>query len=341
MKAIVMRAYGGPDVLEVTDLPDPELRPGEVLIRILASGMNRLDHYLREGSVRQDLALPHVLGSDAVGEIVKLAPGVEEFAIGDRVVPMPGYPVDPQDHFEPVSAAPSYAIRGIIEHGTYAQFMRVPARWVVRDQTGLSPHMVATLPMALVTTIRALRNVARLQVGETIVIHAGASGTGIIAVQVAKAMGAQVIATVRSPNKRQAVAAAGADSVVIGDAGWVEEVRELTRGAGADVVLDNLGGQFLVESLSALRPLGRLVSMGMVTGLEAILPIRQLFFAQQQILGTLMGDKEDLEWGLRLVADGKIKPFVDTVYPFARAAEAHARLASAAQVGTLVFDPWA
>lgn len=341
MKAVVMRDYGGPDVLEVADLPMPSPRGGEIVIKVLAAGLNRLDHYLREGSVRRDLALPHVLGSDAVGEIVEIADDVTGFTLGDRVIPMPGYPLDAEDHFTPISAAPSYAIRGIIEHGAYAQYMRVPARWVVHDRTGLSPAEVAALPMALVTTVRALREVGRLKADETALIHAGASGTGIVAVQIAKAIGARVIATVRTPEKGEAVLAAGADAVVTTRTDWAETARALAGSTGIDLVLDNLGGTFLTESLSLLNPLGRLVSMGMVAGLEATLPIRSLFFAQQQILGTLMGDREDLEWGLELVRAGKVRARVDQIYPLARASEAHRRLAEAAQTGSIILDPWA
>ncbi len=341
MKAVVMRAYGGPEVLQTEDLPLPVAGPGEVVIKVLAAGLNRLDHYLREGSVRQDLALPHVLGSDAAGEIVAIAGDVTGFTIGDRVVPMPGYPVDSEDRFEPISAAPSYAIRGIIEHGAYAQFMRVPARWVVADRTGLPAAEVAALPMALVTTIRALRSVGEVREGDTVVIHGGASGTGIVAVQIAKALGARVIATVRTAEKGKAVLKAGADAVVTSAPGWVDAVSAIAGAAGVDVVLDNLGGSYLAESLAVLKPLGRVVSMGMVTGLEATIPIRSLFFAQQQIRGTLMGDVADLEWGLELAGQGKVRAFVDQVFSLHEAAAAHARLAEAAQTGTIILDPWA
>lgn len=156
MKAAVMRGYGDPGVLRSEDLPTPEPGPGEVLVRVLAAGLNRLDHYLREGSVTRDLALPHVLGSDAAGVVEAVGPGVTRFAPGESVIPMPGYPLDPRDaEARPISAAPSYVIRGIAEWGAYAQFMVVPERWLVRDNTGLPPEQVATLPMALVTCVRS------------------------------------------------------------------------------------------------------------------------------------------------------------------------------------------
>lgn len=340
MKAAIMRDYGGPEVLELAELPVPTPGPGEVVVKVLAAGLNRLDHYLREGSVTRDLPLPHILGSDAAAEIAAVGAGVDGFAPGDRAVPMPGHPLDPTDGFEPISAAPSYAIRGIVEPGAYAQFMRVPAKWVVPDRTGLSPAEVATLPMALVTTIRALRAVGELTAGETALIHAGASGTGIVAVQVAKALGARVIATVRSPDKGAAVLDAGADAVVATGPGWIEAAEKIGGKGGYDLVLDNLGGSYLAGSLQLLKPLGRLVSMGMVAGLEATIPVRGLFFAQQRILGTLMGDRADLEWGLELVAAGKVRAVVDRVFPLRDAAAAHARLADAAQTGSIVLDPW-
>src|SRR5262245_34058171 len=130
MKAAAFRRFGGPEVLEYMDLPTPAPRPGNVVIRIAASGVNRLEHYLREGSVLTNLKLPHVLGSDAAGVIAAIGAGVAGFKAGDRVVPMPGYPIDPNDDdHRPLSAAPSYAIGGIVNWGTYADYIEVPAKW--------------------------------------------------------------------------------------------------------------------------------------------------------------------------------------------------------------------
>src|SRR5215471_3412095 len=122
MQAALFRNYGGPEVLKLEDVPTPEAKPGHILIKILAAGINRLEHYLREGSYSRSLKLPHVLGSDASGEVDAIGPGVNGFRVGQRVIPMPGYPLAREDYaYAPISAAPSYAVTGMLEWGTYAQ----------------------------------------------------------------------------------------------------------------------------------------------------------------------------------------------------------------------------
>ncbi|QJE73038.1 zinc-binding dehydrogenase [Aerophototrophica crusticola] len=339
MKAAILRAFGAPEVLTHGDLPTPEPGPGEVLVKILAAGMNRLDHYLRSG-VRSTLPLPHVLGSDAAGVVEALGPGVTGFRSGDRVIPMPGYPTDPAEAaFQPMTGAPSYAIRGAGPTGTYAQYMTIPARWLLRDDTGLPPEQVATLPMVVATGVRAVKVVGEVKPGDAVLVHAGASGTGSMNVQVAKALGARVAATVRTPDKAGFVRDLGADLVVPLD-GFGAAILDWTGGRGVDVVIDNLGGEVLTNSLDVLAPLGRLVSMGFVMGTEACFPLRPFFFGQKQIRGTLMGDRADLEWGLAQVTAGHLRPTLDRTYPLSEAAAAHARLAAGEALGTIVLLPW-
>src|SRR4051794_17635215 len=166
MKAALFRNYGGPEVLKLEDVPTPEAKPGHILIKILAAGINRLEHYLREGSYSRSLKLPLVLGSDAAGEVAGIGEDVTGFRIGERVIPMPGYPLAPEDYsYQPITAAPSYAVAGVLEWGTYAQYVSVPAPWVVKDDTGLSPALAATLPMVVVTSVRAIKTVGEVKAG--------------------------------------------------------------------------------------------------------------------------------------------------------------------------------
>jgi len=341
MKAAVLTQFGEPDVFEYVEVDTPTPREGEVRIRVLAAGLNRLDHYLRLGGVNPELIFPHVLGSDCVGVVDALGPRASQFQIGDRVIPMPGYPMDVQDKsFQPMSAAPSYLIRGVAEWGTYAEFMIIPEQWLILDDTGLADELVATLPMPLVTCVRALKVVGEIQPGETVLIHGAASGTGSISIQVAKALGASVAATIRTPEKKAFVEELGAELVIQTESeDFVEKVKAWTNGKGADKILDNLGGRFLSDSLRALKPLGVLISMGMVTGMESTFEIFPFFFAQQQIRGTVMGDMTDLHWGLEQVKAGRIKPTLDRVYPLQKAVEAHTRLAAGAALGTIVLKP--
>ena len=341
MKASIMKAYGGPEVLAYEEVETPRPGAGQVLIKVLAAGVNRLDHYLRAGAITQGLALPHVLGSDASGTVAALGEGSTQFQVGDRVLAMPGYPLDERDwNFAPLSAAPSYAIRGIAEWGAYAEYMVVPERWLLRDTSGLTPEQAATLPMPLVTAVRAVKVVSEVKAGDFVLVHAGASGTGSISIQIARALGARVAATVRTPDKAEFVRGLGAELVLpLSGEDFAAKAVEWTGGKGVSVVIDNLGGEILTRSLDALAPLGRLVSMGMVMGGEVTLPITPLFFSQKQIRGTKMGDVADLEWGLSLVRDGQVKPTLDRSFRLDEASKAHEYIAASNARGSVVLIP--
>jgi NADPH:quinone reductase len=341
MKAVVMREFGGPEVLRVEEVATPKARTGWVVLKVLAAGVNRLDHYLREGSVTRDLALPHVLGSDAAGEVVEIGSGVQGFSLGDRVVPMPGYPLaDADAEFTPMSAAPSYAITGVRAWGAYAEYMEVPARWLLRDDSGLSPEQVATLPMVVVTAVRAVRGIGGVKPGDRVLVHAAGSGTGSMNLQIAKALGAEVAVTVGSASKAEMARELGADLVINSrEEDFVERTRQWTQGRGVDVVIDNLGGDILGRSLASVRPTGTVVAIGFVAGLHLKLDVRSFFFAQRRLLGSLMGDMDDLRFGLGLARQGRLRPVLDTVLPLAEAAQAHQRLAENNVVGNLVLKP--
>ena len=138
MKAAVIHQFGAPEVLRYEDIETPRPKPGHIVIKVLAAGINRLDHYLREGSIVPQLPFPHILGADAVGEVVERGAGVTGIEIGERVIPVPGFPLNEEDdHIRPAVTAPSFALPGLGIWGSYAQYMEVPARWVVRDTTGL------------------------------------------------------------------------------------------------------------------------------------------------------------------------------------------------------------
>ncbi|HEX6004688.1 MAG TPA: zinc-binding dehydrogenase [Burkholderiales bacterium] len=341
MKAAAFRRFGGPEVLEYIDLPTPEPRAGNVVVKVLASGVNRLEHYLREGSVLSNIPLPHVLGSDAAGEVAAVGAGVTQFKPGDRVVPMPGYPLDAKDDgFAPLSAAPSYAIGGIVRWGTYAEYVEVPAKWVLRDETGLKPEQLATLPMVLVTAVRSVKVVGGVKAGDRVLVHAGASGTGTMNIQVARALGAHVATTVQGEQQAKLASALGAELVIdVQSRDFVKDVRDWTDGRGVDVAIDNLGGDILQKSIDATRVSGTIVAMGFVAGVEVRFHIRNFFFTHKRLLGTLMGDVADFRWGLQQIRAGKIRPLLDRALPLAEAAEAHRLIAANAVNGNLVLKP--
>lgn len=342
MKAAVFHTFGAPDVLKYEDVETPRAHAGNVIIRVIATGVNRLEHYLREGSVLQQLPMPHILGSDAVGEITEIGEGVTGFRLGERVIPMPGYPLDSaDDSIAPISAAPTYAIGGILRWGTYAEFIEVPAKWVLKAPASkLSAEELATLPMVLVTGVRAVKTVGGVRAGDRVLVHAASSGTGAINIQIAKALGAKVATTVDSASKVGFARDLGADLVIdVSQEDFVEAGRKWTDGKGFDVVIDNLGGDILRRSIDSACVGGTIVAMGFVAGVEVEFHVRDFFFTHKRLLGTLMGDVADLQWGLDLVAEGKIKPSLDRILPLSAAAEAHALVASNTLLGNVVLKP--
>ena len=342
MKAAVINKFGDTDVLKYEDIAIPSPKPGHILVKVLAAGVNRLDHYLREGSIVPELPFPHILGADAAGEVAKLGKDVEGFDIGERVVVVPGYPTNEADYdIYPASQAPSFALPGLHIPGTYAQYIEVPARYLLKDETGLTPEEVATLPVVLATAVRSVKEVGGVKAGDHVLIQAGASGSGSMQIQVAKALGAKIATTVRDDAKGEYAKSLGADLVInTRNEDLVERVKEWTDGRGADVVIDNLSGDELAKSIQAAKATGVIVAFGFAAGPEVTFDIRSLFFEQKQLKGSMASDKSDMEFGLKLVQEGKIRPLLDHTLPLSSAAEAHRQIANNEVKGNIVLLPW-
>ena len=281
----------------------------------------------------------HNLGADAAGEVAAIGAGVTGFELGDAVIPMPGYPLDEDEWgIRPAGTAASFPLPGLGRPGTYAQYIEFPAEFTVRDQTGLSPELVATLPMVLATAVRSVKTVGGVKSGDTVLVHAGAGGMQL---QVAKALGARVATTVRSQEDADFVRSLGADFVIdTSTDDFVARVKEWTDGQGVDVVIDSLGGDVLPKSIEVARPLGTIVVFGFAAGTETTFDVTSLFFTQKRLLGSMASDKEDLEYGLRLVAAGHIKPILNRALPLSEAAEAHRLIADNEITGSVVLLPW-
>jgi len=342
MKAIVMHEFGDFDVLKYEDIETPKPKPGHILVKVLAVGVNRLDHYIREGSIAPDLPFPHILGSDAAGEVAKLGEGVSDFEIGERVIPTPGFALNAEDdNIRPAITAPSFALPGLGTWGSYAEYMEVPAKWLIKDHTGLKPEEVATFPVPLATAVRALKVIGEVKTGDKVLIHSGASSSGSLQIQVAKALGAEVATTVRDDEKGKYAKSLGADLVInTNKEDFVKAVKEWSGGQGADVAVDNLGGDVLPRSIDAVKPFGIVVVFGFVAGTETTFNIQNFFFAQKQLRGSMASDIEDLEWGLEQVRAGRIKPSLDRTLPLKQAAKAHQLVATNKVTGTIVLLPW-
>ena len=343
MKAALIREFGDVDVLKYEEVETPRPKPKYILIKVLAAGVNRLEHYFREGSLVPEIPFPQILGADAAGEVAELGQGVTGFEVGERVIPMPGFPLKEEEYdIRPTATAPSFTLPGMGIPGTYAQYIEVPAQWVVGDNTGLNPEEVATLPMVLGTGVRCVKEVGGVNPGDKVLVHSGAGGAGSMQIQVAKALGAQVATTVRDDAKGEFARKLGADLVInTNKEDFVQRVKEWTDGLGADVVIDSLGGDVLPKSIDAAKPLGVIVAFGFVAGTQVTFDIRNFFFGQKQLRGTMAYDPEGLAWGLEQVRAGRIKPMLDKALPLSHAAEAH-RLVSTNQVtGNVVLLPWA
>ena len=342
MKAAVINEFGDADVLKYEDVATPSPKYGHVLIKVLAVGVNRLDHYLREGSVVPEFPFPHILGIDGVGEIAELGGGVDDFDIGDRVIAVPGFPLNESEYdIYPASLAPSFTMLGLGVWGTYAQYLEVPAPYVIKDETGLSVEEAATLPIVLGTSVRAVKEVGQVKSGDTVLVQAGASGSGSMHIQVAKALGAKVIATIRNESKMALVKSVGADKVINTKCeDVVDAVMKWTNGTGVDVAIDNLGGDLLAQSIDCVKANGVIVAYGFSAGTEVTFDIRNFFFGQKQLRGSMACDKKDFEWGLEKVKQKVIRPVLDRCLPLSKAAEAHRLIANNEVAGNIVLQPW-
>jgi len=342
MKATVIHEFGDFDVLRHEDIERPSPKPGHVLIKVLAAGVNLLDHYIREGSIVPELPFPHILGADAAGEVAGLGEGVTGFEIGERGIVVPGYPQKEEEtNIRPTIAAPSFALPGLHISGTYTQFMEVPAYALIKDETGLKPEDVATLPVPLATAVHSVKGIGEVKAGDKVLIHSGASGSGSMQIQVAKTLGADVATTVRSDAKGEFAKSLGANLVTnTNKEDFVERVKEWTGGAGADVVIDNLSGDVLAKSIEATKPMGVIVAFGFAAGPEVKFDIRSIFFAQKKLVGSMASDVEDINWGLEQVRAGRIKPTLDQTFPLSKAAEVHRLISTGKVTGRHVLLPW-
>jgi NADPH:quinone reductase-like Zn-dependent oxidoreductase len=341
MKAAVIRDFGGPEVFRYEDVADPVPGPGEVVIKVAGCGINRYDLYLRMGAVFDDIRFPHVMGADVAGTVVAIGPDVSNLRVGDPVVAAPGYPVDPSDwNVRPENMAPSFEVTGTHTWGGNAEYLRMPERFVIRDDTGLPPVQTAAMPLVLMTAVHAVETLGEVRAGSRVLVQAGASGSGNVCVQVAVALGARVAATVGHEDKVDFVRRSGAELVINRNArSFAEAVLDWTDGVGADVVIDNVGASVFEDNLRALRVGGIFVNFGLVGGMKATLNIRQLFFRQHQLRGSFMGSMDELKHGLALLRDGKVRAFVDRTYPLKDVAEAHRYIDSRAVRGKVVLVP--
>ena len=337
-----MRAHGGPEVLKLEELPDPRAGPGQVLVRVRAVALNHLDVWVRRGWRGLQLEWPHVPGADVAGVIESVGPGVERIAPGDEVVLNPGVScgrcemcLSGRDN-----ACRHYAILGEHTTGGYAELLAVPAANVLEKPVNLTFEEAACVPLVFLTAWHALVARAGVRAGETVLVQAAGSGVGSAAVQIAKLLGAKVIATAGSDEKCYKALGLGADHAVNYEReDFLARARAITRRRGVDVVFEHVGKKTWERSLLALASGGRLVTVGATTGWDPTTDLRHVFYRQLSVLGSTMGSKGELFQVLRFVEQGKLRPVLDRVLPLAEAARAQELLSSRAQFGKIVLIP--
>jgi NADPH:quinone reductase-like Zn-dependent oxidoreductase len=342
MKAVAIREHGGPEVVRVEDLPEPRPGPGQVVVAVKAAALNHLDLWVRKGWPGLRLSFPHVLGSDVAGVVEAVGPGVDGVEPGDAVVLNPSLGCGRCERCLSgrENLCRRFAILGEHVSGGMAERIAVPARNVLPKPARLSFEEAAAVPLTFMTAWHALVERARVRPGETVLVHAAGSGVGVAAVQIAKLLGARVIATAGSDAKLEKARALGADEVVNYETqDFVQETKRLTDRKGVDVVFEHVGKKTWEQSILAAGIGGRITTVGATTGHDPLTDLRHVFFRQISILGSTMGTAGDLLEVLRFVGEGKLRPVVDRTLPLAEARAAQALLADRVQFGKIVLVP--
>jgi NADPH2:quinone reductase len=322
MKAIQVKETGGPEKMELVDLPQPVPGPGQALVKIAASGVNFIDVYFRTGLYKADL--PATLGSEAAGTVESIGPGVTDVAPGDRV---------------------AYAMA----RGSYAQYAVVPAAQLVKIPAGIDFQTAAAAMLQGMTAHYLTHSTFPLKSGDTCLVHAAAGGAGLLLVQMAHNIDARVFGTVSTEAKAQLAKQAGADEIILyTQQDFEAEVKRLTAGRGVDVVYDSVGATTFAKSLNSLRPRGMLVLFGQSSGPVPpfdpnILNAKGSLFLTRPGLPHHLLTREELLWRagdvLGWVSSGKLKIRVDRAYPLSGAAQAHRDLEGRHTAGKLLLIP--
>jgi NADPH:quinone reductase-like Zn-dependent oxidoreductase len=340
MQAVRIHAHGGPEVLRIDDIPRPEAGPGQVVVRVLAASVNHLDVWVRKGL--PGLTLPMILGCDGTGEIAELGEGVSGLRVGQRVVIEPGassgksaHDLAGNDHL-----SDDYRIRGEHFDGIDCEYAALEARYVFPLPDGLDPIVAAAVPLVFLTAWGMVVCRANAQRGETVLVLGGASGVGSAAIQIARHLGARVLATAGSEAKRNLARELGAEETIDHSReGWDKEVKRLTGGRGADVVVEHVGAATWDSSMRCLARNGRLVTCGSTTGPKVSVLLPHLFIKNLSLLGSTMGPRNALPVIFEHVAKGRYKPAVDRVLALSDVRHAHELLEGREVAGKIVLLP--
>lgn len=340
MKAAYLTGHGGNEVVAVGERPRPERRPGDVLVRLRAATVNRVDLYMRDSGAGITHALPLIMGLDGAGVVEEIDADDRTLSVGQSVVLHPGIGCGRCEFCLRGRDTLCTSMRLLGEHrdGTFAEFVSLPARNVFAMPEGLSFGEAAALGVNHITAWGMLHGKARIQPWETVLIFGIGGGVSLAALQLARLAGARVLVTSRDPAKLERALALGADAAIDGRGDVVRQVMAATEGRGADVVIENVGAAVWTSAMKSLVRGGRLVTCGATTGDQPPADIRRIFIRQLQILGSTMGDLGEFRDLVALVQRSGLKPVIDSEYPLDDVHAALARLASGQQFGKVVIN---
>lgn len=339
MKAVFFEKPGGLDVLKYGDFPTPKPQKGEALVRVKACALNRLDVWLREDMENvRNISLPHIPGSDVAGIIEEI--NVESsLKVGQEVVLNPATPCGTCLRCRNEESCELVKIFGVKNQGGYAEYITAPITQLYPKPKNLSFVEAAAFPLTFLTAWHMLVGRANLKKGETVFVWGASGGLGSSAIEVAKYIGAKIIAATKSESDAKRIKEIGADEVVIYTKGnFDDEIKKLTGGLGVDVVFESVGSKTWNTTLSMLRPFGRVVIAGTTSGDMGTQDLSDIYVRQLSIFGARMGTKEEFEKVLELVSAGKLKPIIDKVFPLKEAAEAQQRMFEGKHIGKIVLE---
>ncbi len=340
MKAAYLTGHGGNEVVAVGERPVPARRAGEVLVRLRAATVNRVDLYMRDSGAGITHALPMVMGLDGAGVVEQVDADEPSLSVGQNVVLHPGIGCGRCEFCLRGRDTLCTSMRLLGEHrdGTFAEFVSLPARNVFAMPEGLNFGEAAALGVNHITAWGMLHGKARIQPWETVLIFGIGGGVSLAALQLARLAGARTLVTSRDPVKLERARALGADVVIDGQGDVVRQVMAATDGRGVDVVIENVGAAVWALAMKSLVRGGRLVTCGATTGDQPPADIRRIFIRQLQILGSTMGDLGEFRDLLALVQRSGLKPVIDSEHPLDDVHGALDRLASGQQFGKVVIQ---
>ncbi len=338
MLAARIHGHGGNEVVTLDELPAPGRRPGEVLVRMAAGGLNRVDLYMRNSGAGITHRLPIILGLDGAGVVIEADAG-SKFRAGDAVVLYPGQPCE-QCAFcrkgEEVLCTRG-KIFGEQVDGTFAEIVAAPEGSLFPKPDGLDFVEAASLSVAWLTAWRMIATKARLERGETVLIFGVGGSVSLAATAIAAALGARVIVTSRDAAKLERARGFGAAETILdeGGASIFERVMALTEKRGVDVVIENVGKAVWPSAMKALQRGGRLVTCGATTGGDPSADLQRLFIRQLTVFGSTLGNRSEMRHLMAFIAEKGLKPHIDKVFPLSEIAAAFDLLESGKQFGKI------